>query len=100
LLRSAEAFNRDFSQDERMKKTPIDTTSPEFLARAEQRRRTWTMTVYTDFDQMKADEYRHWQAQPGHMRLAAVSELALEHYAMKGLHVRRLQRTLVRLKQA
>ena len=83
-----------------MKKDPIDTTSPEFRARAEQRRRTWSITRYDDFDQIKADEYRHWQAQPGHIRVAAISELAMEHYTMKGLHVQRLQRTLVRLKQA
>ena len=81
-------------------KKPIDSTSPEFRARAEQRSRTWKMTVYTDFDQIKADEYAFWQSQPGHVRIAAISELATEHYAMKGQHVRRLQRTLVRLQQA
>ena len=79
---------------------PIDTTSPEFRARAEHRRATWTMTRCDNFDQMKADEYAYWQSQPGHARIAAISELAAEHYAMKGQHVRRLQRTLVRLKQA
>ena len=82
-----------------MKKPPIDTTSPEFLARAEHRRRTWTMTVYTDFDEIKADQYRQWQAQPDHVRIAAISEISAEAYAMKGQHVRRLQRTSVRLKQ-
>ena len=81
-------------------KKPIDSTSPEVRARAEQRSRTWKMTVYTDFDQIKADEYAFWQSQPGHVRIAAISELATEHYAMKGQHVRRLQRTLVRLQQA
>jgi hypothetical protein len=80
-------------------KKPNDTTSPEFLARAELRRQTWTMTRYTDFDQIKAAEYRYWQSQPGHARIAAMSELTTEQYAMKGVHVQRLQRTLVRLKQ-
>ena len=79
---------------------PIDTSCPEFLANAERRRRTWSMTAYTDFDQIKADEYAFWQSQPGHVRIAAISELATEHYALKGQHVRRLQRTLVRLQQA
>lgn len=82
-----------------MKRTPIDTESPEFRARAEHRRRTWTMTVYTDFDEIKADQYRQWQAQPDHVRIAAISEISAEAYAMKGQHVRRLQRTSVRLKQ-
>jgi hypothetical protein len=82
-----------------MKKVPVDTTSPEFLARAEHRRRTWTMTAHTDFDQIKIDEYRNWQAQPDHVRIAAISEISADAYAMKGQHVRRLQRTSGRLKQ-
>jgi hypothetical protein len=82
-----------------MKNEPFDTNSPEFRARAEQRRRTWSMTRFDDFNQIKADEYRHWHAQPDHIRIAAISELAMEHYTMKGLHVRRLQRTLVRLER-
>jgi hypothetical protein len=83
-----------------MKKTVPDTTSPAFLDRAEQRRRTWSLARYDDLDQLKADEYRFWQTQPGHVRIAAISGLTTEHYAMKGQYVRRLQRTLVRLEQA
>jgi hypothetical protein len=33
---------------------------------------------------MKADEYRRWQSRPVHERVAAVSELTQEEYAMKG----------------
>ena len=76
------------------------TNKAEFRARAAKRRATWVMTTYHDLDQMKADEYAYWQSQPAHARLAAISELTTEQYAMKGQHVRRLQRTLVRLKQA
>jgi hypothetical protein len=82
-----------------MTRQPIDTTNPEFLARAARRRATWTITCHDDFNQMKADEYRYWQSQPGHARIAAISELSDEGYAMKGQHVRRLQRTLVRLQR-
>ena len=51
---------------------------------------------YTDFDEMKADEYRYWQSRPVHERLAAVSELTQDQYAMKGEtpDVLRLQRTV------
>jgi hypothetical protein len=61
-----------------------------------------TIRKYTDFDEMKADEYRYWQSRPVHERIAAVSELTQEQYAMKGeaLDVPRLQRTLVRFEQA
>jgi hypothetical protein len=56
-----------------------------------------TIRKYTDFDEMKADEYRYWQSRPVHERVAAVSELTQEQYAMKGEapDVPRLQRTLV-----
>ncbi len=56
-----------------------------------------TIRKYTDFDEMKADEYRYWQSRPVHERVAAVSELTQEQYAMKGgaPGVPRLQRTLV-----
>ena len=61
-----------------------------------------TVRKYTDFDEMKAEEYRYWQSRPVHERVAAVSELTREHYAMKGgtSDVPRLQRTLVRLERA
>lgn len=72
----------------------------DFKARAAHRRATWSIRRYTDLDEMKADEYRYWQSRPGHERIAAVSELTTEQYAMKGQHVSRLQRTLVRLEQA
>jgi hypothetical protein len=59
-----------------------------------------TIRKYTNFDEMKADEYRYWQSRPVHERVAAVSELTQEHYAMKGAaDVPRLQRTLVRFER-
>ena len=81
-------------------KSRIDTGTPEFRVNAQRRRETWSMTRYTDLDQMKADEYAYWQSQPGHVRIAAISEMTAEQYALKGQHVRRLQRTLVRFEQA
>jgi hypothetical protein len=56
-----------------------------------------TIRKYTDFDEMKAGEYRYWQSRPVYERVAAVSELTQEVYAMKGeaADVPRLQRTLV-----
>ncbi len=61
-----------------------------------------TIRKYTDFDEMKADEYRYWQSRPVYERVQAVSELTQEHYAMKGVvpDVPRLQRTLVRFERA
>jgi hypothetical protein len=76
-----------------MKREPIDTTSPEFLARAEHRRRTWTMTRHTNFDNVKAAEYAYWATQPTHLVMTTVSEMSADAYAMKGIHVSRLQRT-------
>lgn len=57
---------------------------------------------YASFEDMKADEYRYWQSRPVHERLAAVSELSWEQYAMKGTvgDVPRLRRTLVRFERA
>jgi hypothetical protein len=56
-----------------------------------------TIRKCTDFDEVKAEEYRYWQSRPVHERIAAVSELTQEQYAMKGEvpDVPRLQRTLV-----
>ena len=71
---------------------PIDTTSPEFRARAEQRRCTWSATTCTNFDDVKAAEYAYWATQPAHVVMTAVSEMTAEAYAMKGIHVSRLQR--------
>jgi hypothetical protein len=61
-----------------------------------------TIRKYTNFEDMKADEYRYWQGRPLHERVDAVSELTREHYAMKGAlpNVPRLQRTLVRFERA
>ena len=60
-----------------------------------------TIRKYTSLDEMKADEYRYWQSRPVHERMAAVSELTLAMYAMKGAapDVPRLQRTLVRIQR-
>jgi hypothetical protein len=54
-----------------------------------------------DLEEIKADEYRYWQSRPLHERMAAVSEIAQEHYALKGAvrDVPRLQRTLVRFER-
>lgn len=78
----------------------MDTKDPAFKARAAQRRATWTIRRFTHLDQVKAEEYAYWQSQPVHARLAAGMELAVEGYAMKGVHVSRLQRTLVRSQRA
>lgn len=48
---------------------------------------------------MKDEEYRYWQRQATHVRLAAVSEISSEAYALKGTHVSRLRRTLVHLER-
>jgi hypothetical protein len=51
-----------------------------------------TIRKYTDFDEMKADEYRYWQA---------VEEMIQTAYALKGWEIEpdvpRLQRPFVRL---
>ena len=60
-----------------------------------------TIRKYTDFDEMKADEYRYGQRRPAHERLDAVVEMIETAYALKGweieLDVPRLQRPFVRL---
>ncbi|HEY4045848.1 MAG TPA: hypothetical protein VGM27_03185 [Acidobacteriaceae bacterium] len=43
-----------------------------------------TIRKYTNFDEMKADEYRYWQSRPVHERDNRASELTQEHYAIKG----------------
>jgi hypothetical protein len=65
-------------------------------ARAEHRRATWTIKRHTSFESMKADEYAYWQSVPTHVRMAAISELTTEQYAMKGIVVGRMQRTVFR----
>jgi hypothetical protein len=71
---------------------PINTTSPEFRARAEQRRRTWEATAFTSFDAVKAAEYAYWAAQPTHVVMTAVAEISAAAHGLKDIHVRRLQR--------
>ena len=60
-----------------------------------------TLRKYTEFDEMKADEYRYWQSRPVHERMDAVEELVKTAYALKGWEmeqdVPRLQRSFVRL---
>jgi hypothetical protein len=77
----------------------MDNSNAGFRARAEQRRATYSIRRYNNFDQIKADEYAYWQSQPTHVRLAAAAELTAEAYAAKGIHVSRLQRSLVRFKR-
>jgi hypothetical protein len=61
-----------------------------------------TIRKYTDFEEMKADEYRYWQSRPVYERVAAVSKLTQEQYAMKGEppDVPRLQRTVVHFERS
>ena len=69
------------------------------------KRNAWTtrrsIRKYTDFDEMKADEYRYWQSRPAHERLDAVEEMIETAYALKGWEIEpdvpRLQRPFVRL---
>ena len=60
-----------------------------------------TVRRYTDFAEMKADEYRYWQSRPAHERLDAIDEMIETAYALKGWEmepdVPRLQRPFVRL---
>lgn len=43
-----------------------------------------TLRRFTSFEAMKADEYAYWQSRPAHERLAAVTELSIEGYRLKG----------------
>jgi hypothetical protein len=60
-----------------------------------------TIRKYTNFSEIKADEYRYWQSRPVHERTDAVSELTQELYVMRGelTDVPRLQTTLVRVER-
>ncbi len=52
---------------------------------------------YTDFEEMKADEYRYWQSRSAHERLDAVDEMIETAYALKGIEVPPLMdKTIVR----
>lgn len=60
-----------------------------------------TIRKYDSLQKMKVDEYRYWQSRPPHERMAAVSELTLSVYDMRGAapDVPRLQRTLIRVQR-
>jgi hypothetical protein len=61
-----------------------------------------SIRIYTSFEEMKADDYREWQALPGYERLNAAAELSLALYQLKDptRDARQgLQRTLVRLQR-
>ena len=60
-----------------------------------------TIRIYTSHKEMKADEYRYWQSRPAYERMAAVSELTLAAYELKGTipEVPRFQRPLVCLQR-
>jgi hypothetical protein len=59
-----------------------------------------TIRRYTNFEDMKRDEYRDWQKLSPIERLDAAAELSIGVYRFKDPNVpERLQRTLVRLQQ-
>lgn len=60
-----------------------------------------TLRKYTSLGEMKGDEYRYWQSRPVYERVAAISELTVEGYTLKGVKpdAFRLQRTLVRIER-
>jgi hypothetical protein len=84
----------------KIKRTETAASSARAHDRAAERRRTWDLMAFDNIDAMKREEYAYWQSQPGYVRLAAISEMTTEQYAMKGQRVPRLQRTLVHLEQA
>jgi hypothetical protein len=61
-----------------------------------------TIRRFTNFDEIKADEYRYWQSRPIQERLDAAAELSFMQYEWKepkrDVHAR-LQRTLVRIQR-
>lgn len=68
------------------------TETAAFKARAADRRRTWHVTRYTNFDHIKRDEYRTWATMSDAAKFATISEITTAAYALKGIHVRRLPR--------
>jgi hypothetical protein len=61
-----------------------------------------TIRKYTNFEDIKDDEYREWQALPAHVRLNAAAELSSLQYQWKEQTrdvQSGLQRTLVRLER-
>ena len=89
------------AQTATLKIMDVTALSPDQLLEERRAKRSLEMTVrkYTNFADIKADEYRYWQSRPVHERVNAVSELTTEQYAMKGVPVPRLQRTLVRIER-
>ena len=81
----------------------VTATTPDPLLEERRAKRRIEMTVrrYTNFADIKSDEYRYWQSRPAYERLDAVEEMIEEAYAMKGWKlepdVPRLQRSFVRL---
>lgn len=71
----------------------MDNADPGFRARAEQRRANYVIQRFTDLDRMKDAEYDYWQSQPTHIRMTAAMELTTAAFALKGIHVSRLQRS-------
>jgi len=61
-----------------------------------------TIRKFTNFEDLKAEEYRYWQSRPVHERIAAVAELTEACYRLKGFKPDdfRLQRTLVHFERA
>ena len=56
-----------------------------------------TLRVYSSFDEMKADEYREWQALLGYERLKAVTELSMASYGFARNSQPKMDRTLVQV---
>lgn len=76
-----------------MTKSAINTTSPEFRARADERRRSWEgVTIHKNFEDIKTAEYAYWSTQPTHAVMTTVAEMAAAAHGLKGIHVRRLPR--------
>jgi hypothetical protein len=46
-------------------------------------REGWTFRTYTDFEDAKADQYRHWQSRPASERFEATTELSMMGYRLK-----------------
>jgi hypothetical protein len=68
------------------------TETADFKARAAARRKTWTLQRFESFEDMKRAQYHFWASQPTHVKVKAISDLTTEAFAIKGIHVRRLQR--------
>lgn len=56
-----------------------------------------TIHKYTDFDEIKADEYRYWQSRPVHERLDTAAELSMMGYQLKDLGTPQMVEILPRI---